>query len=144
MEATGSLMHVVVVGSEAVVGQALGLLLGGGGHTVRFVSEHLADEPGLLAGAGLLVLTPGLAERRREGLISLAAGDSPFGRVPVLELVPFLLKAAFEAGRLLVPWPCRAEELERYVLRAVSADGDDGQEEEDGGGGPVLRATETS
>lgn len=141
MEAAGALMRVVVVGGEAVVGQALELLLGGGGHTVRYVSEHLSDEPGTLAGAGLLILTPGIAERRREGLISRAAGESPPAeKVPVLELVPFLLKAAFDRGRLLVPWPCRAEELERYVLRAVSADG--GHEEN--GGGSASRAPEAS
>jgi hypothetical protein len=125
-------MEVVVVGGEAVVGQALELLLGGAGHAVSFVSEHLSDEPELLRDAGLLVLAPGLDDRRRESLLAQARGTqagASAARVPVLELVPYLLGAAFEGGRLAVPWPCRAEELERYVAKALASGG--AAEEED-------------
>lgn len=115
-------MNVVVIGGDAIVGQALELLLGGRGHTVRFVNEDLSDEPGLLAEAGLLILAPDLTERRREGLISLAAGASPLAGVPVLELVPYHLQTADGAGRIMVPWPCRAEELERYVASALAGE----------------------
>lgn len=112
-------MNVVVAGGEAIVAKALELLLGGNGHRVTLVADYQALEPGFLTGAQLLVLTPGLDEDRREALLAMASGAVPGAvppaGVPVLELVPYLLAAAVEAGRTLVPWPCRAEELERYI-----------------------------
>jgi len=114
------MINVVVAGGESIVGQALELLLGGNGHRVTFVAESHAVEPGLLTGAQLLVLAPGLDEGRRESLLALAAGAVPANSVPVLELVPYLLAAAeAEAGRTLVPWPCRAEELERCISGVI-------------------------
>jgi hypothetical protein len=113
------MINVVVAGGESIVGQALELLLGGNGHRVTLVAESHAVEHGLLTGAQLLVLAPGLDEGRRESLLALAAGAVPTNSVPVLELVPYLIAAAADAGRTLVPWPCRAKELERCVSGVI-------------------------
>lgn len=109
---------VVVFGGDAIVGQALELLLRSSDCNVKFLTEPYLDEPGLLDGAQILLLAPGLSAERREALLRLADGTAIAARIPVLELVSNTQGAHVGAGHL-VPWPCRTEDLERRIKAAL-------------------------
>ena len=115
-----SLVTVVVVGGDAVVGTTLELLLESVDYHVSFVAGPLLNEPGVLEGTDLLVLAPGLTDEQKVTVLAAlrfgAHGGSP---VPVVELVPELREATSADDRRLVPWPCRAEELDRQIRMAL-------------------------
>jgi hypothetical protein len=108
----------------AVVGQALTLLLRGSGYTARFLLAQSLGEPHTLKDVRLLILapTPGLSTERHNALVRSLKEISEARSIPVLELV-----TPGEAGRReeaeseswhTVPWPCRVEELERWIEAA--------------------------
>ena len=108
--------RVVVVGSgDAIVGQALELLLRGAHYSVRFLAEPPL-EPGLLDDAELLLLAPGLNAERRESTLGLFSGHST-AKIPILELITDSEDAP--ALGCFVPWPCRAEDLQRHIEAAL-------------------------
>lgn len=114
------LRSVMVLGGDAVVGQALKLLLGSEDRSVSFLGEDYWEEPRVLEGVELLVLTPGLSARRRRRILT-SIGDTPLvDRIPVLELAANARPSSAESGRFIAPWPCRTEELNRYVEAAFS------------------------
>ena len=113
-------VNVVVVGGDAVVGKTLELLLGGSDYSVSFVRGALVGDAAL-PGIDLLVLAPGLTEGQEGAVVHAAsAGGRPGASgVPVVQLVADLRQATSAGERRLVPWPCRAEELERQMRSAL-------------------------
>lgn len=109
-------VNVVVAGGDAVVGRTLGLLLESPEYRVDFVAGAHVGWPRALEGADLLVLAPGLTEEQEDAVVSTSYAGAPGdARVPVLHLVPNLREASSSGGNLSVPWPCRAEEMERQI-----------------------------
>jgi hypothetical protein len=109
---------VAIIGGDAIVGQALELLLGSADFSARFLSEPSLDELGWLDGVKLLLLAPGLDSERREALLELIDGRPSGSKIPVLELVDSARAAQAGEGNF-VSWPCRAEELKRRVTDAL-------------------------
>ena len=112
---------------EPVVGRALALVLRGPRYDTRFVSAFSPDEVASLEGVHLLLLTPtpGLSPIRREALLAALAEVTAVADIPMLELVasPELV----EPRHAQMPWPCSAEQLERFieaVLLARAREGD--------------------
>ena len=128
-------VNVVVAGGDAVVGRTLELLLGSAQYRVGFVPGSLLSEPGMLEEADLLVLAPGLTDEQKATVLTdpssdPAAGARSVARVPVVELVPDLREATGAGEFRLVPWPCRAEELQRQIRTALAGVQGAGVEEE--------------
>jgi hypothetical protein len=109
---------VAIVGGDAIVGQALELLLGSADFSARFLSEPSLEEPGWLDGVKLLLLAPGLDSERRKALLRLIDERPSEPRIPVLELVDSARAEQAGDGHF-VSWPCRAEELKRRVTDAL-------------------------
>lgn len=118
----------LVVCGDPVVGRALVLLLKGSGYDVRFLPVSSLNEPGSLAGAGLLLLTltPGLSDERREMLVASLANGAGAAGIPILELVASADEEWSGGARVglgeAVPWPCSTQDLERRIessLRSV-------------------------
>lgn len=120
---------VIVVGGDAVVGQALQLLLRGADYGVRFLPEpalSLQGSPaaGALDGARLLLLAPRLSAEGRQQILA-CVGASSTTTIPVLELVDDPDGARDGSGRRL-PWPCRTEDLKRHIDAALLLVGQEG------------------
>jgi len=109
---------VVVVIGDAVVGQALELLLQTADFSTRFLAERHLDEPGSLDGVRLLLLAPGLGEERREALLRLVYNNSSAVKVPVLELI-YNSRVSWAGKTNGVAWPCRAEALGQRIRAAL-------------------------
>jgi hypothetical protein len=112
---------VVVLGEDRVVGRALELLLWSTNWNVRFLTEPPSDEAGLLKVIRLLLLAPGLSAERRRAIVTDIRSMPATARVPILQLgyEPDGLEEPQGELDRLVPWPCRAEELRRYIDAAL-------------------------
>lgn len=115
---------VIVVGGDAVVGQALELLLRGADYGVRFLPERslirVPPAGGALDGARLLLLAPKLSAEGREGVLAWVRASSAAKKIPVLELVDDPDGARDGSGRCFLPWPCRTEDLKRHIDAALT------------------------
>ena len=112
---------------EPVVGQALSLLLRGSGYRARFLSATSLWEPRALQDVRLLVLTPTpkLSTEYRDALLAALRERPETAKMPILELVttPSEERPEQETGDeswYRVPWPCRIEELQRWIEAALS------------------------
>jgi len=121
-EAVPAAATVVVVGGDAVVGHALELLLRGSGYGARVESMSTFDAEGAPPDAGLILLAPGLGERGRGTVLASADVVRQRGRLPVIELVPAATPLSGE-GHIMLPWPCRTEDLEREIGAALDEAG---------------------
>ena len=120
----------VAICGEPVVGRALALLLRGPRYDTRFVSASSLGEVDSLDGVHLLLLapTPGLSAVRREALLAALAEVTAVADIPMLELVAFPERV--EPRHAQMPWPCSAEQLERFidaVLLARDCEEDQGE-----------------
>jgi len=115
----------LAVSGDPVVGRALELLLRGFNYDVRLLPVSSLNEPGMLKGVRLmlLTLTHGLSSGRREALLR-SIGDAPdAARVPILELVASSEERRDDEARPgrqhIVPWPCSTKELRRRIEAAL-------------------------
>ena len=122
---------VLVVGGDAIVGQALELLLQSAECDVKFLGEPFLEEPGLLDGFQLLLIAPGLSAKCRETLLALVSSTTVAQRIPFLELVSNIQGAQQDGAGHLVPWPCQPEELERRIKTALLLDGSKTSQDDD-------------
>lgn len=113
---------VVVVGEDAVVGQALELLLRSTKYSVRFVALPSFSARRSLDGAQLLLLAPGLEPGDREAILLSVGAESDAPNLPVVELVSAAQASRVGASHFVVPWPCRLEDLEQRIRAALSLD----------------------
>lgn len=120
-EAVPAAAIIIVVGGDAVVGHALELLLRGSGYDTRFEALSTFAADGTPLDAGLILLAPGLDERGRETVLASVDAARRGGGLPVVELVPATASRPGE-GHVLLPWPCRTEDLEIEVEAALSRD----------------------
>ena len=116
----GSSPDTLAVCGDPVVGGALVVLLRGSGYPARFLPVSSLSEPGSLEGVRLLLLapTPELSVEHREDL--LAALKETL-KIPILVLTTPSEEARVRKcrGVLMVPWPCRRVDLERWIEDAM-------------------------
>jgi hypothetical protein len=112
---------VVVVGGDAVVGQALELLLRSTDCSVKFLAEPYLNAPGSLDGAQLLVLAPGLGAQKRKAILESVRSEPTMRSTSVVELASDARASQLEERHFLVPWPCRTEDLRQQVEAALLA-----------------------
>lgn len=110
---------VIVVGRDVIVGQALELLLRTD-YDVVFAAEWAFEVSESLSGARLLILAPGLEPASRRSILASVRGKPASSRLPVLELVADLGTPQLVERHLVVPWPCRPEELKRQMEVALN------------------------
>ena len=111
----GGSASVIVFGGNPVVGRVLQALLEDLGYQARFLPQDSFDEPGLLDGARLLLLTGGADTESRDTSAALVERvRAKVGGAPILKLT-----SSMEGGQAekenLVRWPCRLEELKRRI-----------------------------
>jgi hypothetical protein len=117
---------------DPVVGRLLVLLLEDSGYEVRFLPRSSLNEPEVLEGVRLLLLTPTpeLSSKRREALLSSLEDIQEATGLIVLELVTPSEERRREEARgepwHLVPWPCRLPELKQRIEAALLATSDPG------------------
>ncbi len=109
---------VVVVGGDVVAGRALELLLRGSGYDARFEALRNFGTRRGLREAGLILLAPGLEEWERGMILASARAPGRDGHPALAELVPAAVSRP-EQGHVLIPWPCRTEDLERALEDAL-------------------------
>lgn len=106
---------VVVVGGDAVVGEALELLLRGADYGVSYVPPSSFDAPRSLRGAHLLLLGPGSDSAERARILTAVMSGPGVGDIPVLELVSSAPASRHGKRHFLASWPCRPEDLKRRI-----------------------------
>jgi hypothetical protein len=108
---------IAILGANTAVNGALSLLLGGAGFDVRRIErdpQGLAN--GLLEGVDLLLLTPGISNGPREGILTTVRDNPATAHTPVLTIASALGDAlGDEAGQKVVAWPSPIEELARRI-----------------------------
>lgn len=107
---------IAILGANAVVENALAVLLRSVGYDVRIIDALSTGWTGdLPADVDLVLVFPGLdAEHREEGFASLrgGAGGMP---VPVLQLSSAGEEALFSDGVAILPWPSGFGEVARVI-----------------------------
>jgi hypothetical protein len=102
-----------------VAGRALEALLQGVGYDTRLIEdppERSPEQP--LEGVRLLLLAPTLSAESRETLLADMSSTLDAANIPVLALST-TLKEAPRDGPVLVPWPCRLEDLTKRIEAAL-------------------------
>ncbi len=111
--------RVAIVAGNAVVGEALEVLLLGLGYHARFEPATSLDAMlQRLADVQLVVIGPGLSACRRAALLAGRWLEHTVDSVPVIELT--LGEPLGGGDGRQVRWPCRAEELARAIDAALS------------------------
>jgi hypothetical protein len=118
---------IVILGADAVVENALALLLEGAGYATRiFQDPSAAGADGLLGGADLVLLAPSLFGEDKDAFLETAEEADPWAggaRVLVLSMDPER-EPGGRAG--VVPWPTPFERLLGEIEAAL------GHEQEEG------------
>ena len=102
-----------------MAGRALEALLQGVGYDTRLIEdppERSLEQ--LLEGVRLLLLAPTLSAESRETLLAEMGSTLDAANIPVLTLST-TLKEAPSDGLVLVPWPCRLEDLTKKIEAAL-------------------------
>jgi hypothetical protein len=112
-------MVVAVFAGDSVLSQALEVWLGTAGYDVRLLEASLTrDLSGMLDEVHLVLLGPRLRAELREALLGSMGSVPEMAALPVLELTTAGNEARDERVAR-VPWPCRAEDLEREIEAAL-------------------------
>lgn len=105
-----------IIGGDAVVGQALELLLRSAECDARFISEFsLTEEIGALDQAELLIIAPGLSSARTEEVMRMVRAREAIRELPVLELASNSVTTQLGIKHFVAPWPCPIEDLQRQI-----------------------------
>ena len=110
-----------ILGDDPLTSRVLGLLLEGAGYEARVLEEEdvLEDPSASLAGVDLVLCTPLLGERRRDGLLGAVRGTPETAALPVLRLSTGLNAQPDELTDSVLPWPWSTEALVRAIERAL-------------------------
>ena len=110
---------IAILGGNSVSGRALEALLQGVGYDTRLIEDSPERPPEqLLEGVRLLLLAPALSEESRETLLADMGSTLDAAHIPVLTLSTILKEAQGE-GSVLIPWPCRLEDLTKMIEAAL-------------------------
>src|SRR5215218_168870 len=106
---------IAILGGNTMAGQALEALLQGVGYDTRLI-EDLPESPPeqLLDGVRLLLLAPTLSTESREAFLAEMGGPLDAAHIPALTLST-TIREALGDGPVIIPWPCRLEELTRKI-----------------------------
>jgi hypothetical protein len=111
----------IAIWGDPVVAQALALLLRSSGYDTRILSDSSLDNPKVVKGVNLLLLTPtlNLRSKQRKAFLASLSNVREITKIPVLELVAFPGETREEETRdelwYRLPWPCRTEKLEQWI-----------------------------
>ena len=110
---------IAILGGNSVSGRALEALLQGVGYDTRLIEDSPERPPEqLLEGVRLLLLAPTLSEESRETLLADMGSTLDAANIPILTLSTILKEAQGE-GPVLIPWPCRLEDLTKKIEAAL-------------------------
>ena len=120
----------VVVCGDQLGSQIIALLLRDSGYHARSLpTSALLNEPGVLEGYQLLLLTPTpeLGAERRKSLLSFFEDIRRDAELTIMELVMASAEEGREEAEIgegwhKVSWPCRFRELERRIEEALPTD----------------------
>lgn len=112
---------VTVFGGNPIVGKALEALLNTAGHNAEFVDENSLKQPVVLDGVRVLLLGPGWNAKSREVVAKMVENAPAKASVVVFELGAPPDGVPIQPERY-VPWPCRAEDLERRINDSLLAE----------------------
>ena len=110
---------IAILGGNSVAGRALEALLQGVGYDTRLIEDPPESPPEqLLDRVRLLLLAPTLSTESREALLAAMGGTLAAANIPVLTLST-TIKEALGDGPVIIPWPCRLEDLTRKIEGAL-------------------------
>jgi hypothetical protein len=110
---------IAIVGGNSVAGRALEALLQGVGYDTRLIEDPPEGPPEqLLEGVRVMLLAPTLGAESRETLLADMGSTLHAKNVPVLTLSTTFKEAPGD-GPVLVPWPCRLEDLTKLIEAAL-------------------------
>src|SRR5919107_5318609 len=110
---------IAILGGNSVAGRALEALLQGVGYDTRLIEDPPESPPEqLLDGVRLLLLAPTLSTESREALLAEMGGTLAAANIPVLTLST-TIREALGDGPVIIPWPCRLEDLTRKIEAAL-------------------------
>ena len=110
---------IAILGGNSVAGRALEALLQGVGYDTRLIEDPPEGPPEeLLDGVRLLLLAPTLSTEPREAFLAEMGGTLAAANIPVLTLST-TIKEALGDGPVIIPWPCRLEDLTRKIEAAL-------------------------
>ena len=111
---------IAILGADTVVENAIALLLGSAGYSVRILSEpSVAGAGGQLDGVDLVLLAPALGEEDRGAFLKAVEAAPGAGDMRVLSLSP-ARKQDLEGRTGVVPWPIPLEGLGRAIESALA------------------------
>ena len=109
-----------VLGEDPLTSRVLGLVLSGAGYGARApdVRAVSGNPSAALVGVDVVLLVPGLGDKREDELVGAIEGDPATAAVPVLGLSAALREGP-EARLGSVPWPWSVEDLGRAIEGAL-------------------------
>jgi hypothetical protein len=114
-----TLITIVIVGRDPIVGRAIGSLLQTAGYNTRFVADPVTDgSRSTLVEAHVVLLAPNLSAESREKLLGSGTSNPVAAGTPTLELVSEADEGQPWQGHHRVRWPCSLEQL-RWEVEAV-------------------------
>jgi hypothetical protein len=114
-----TLITIVIVGKDPIVGRAIGSLLRTAGYNTRFVADPITDgSRSALVEAHVVLLAPNLSAKSREKLLGGGTSNPVAAGTPTLELVSEADEGQPWQGHHRVRWPCSLEQL-RWEIEAV-------------------------
>ena|SRR5215204_1854562 len=111
----------IAIWGDPIVAQALALLLRSSGYDTRILSDSSLDNPKVVKGVNLLLLTPtlNLRSKQRKAFLASLSNVREITKIPVLELVSFPGETREGETRdalwYRLPWPYRTEKLEQWI-----------------------------
>ena len=99
----------------------MALLLRSSGYDTRILSDSSLDNPKVVKGVKLLLLTPTLNSKfeQRKAFLASLSNVREITKIPVLELVSFPGETREGETRdelwYRLPWPLRTEKLEQWI-----------------------------
>jgi hypothetical protein len=122
-EAGKSTTTIAILGADAVVENALALLLGVAGYSTKVLEEppaSAANAEEQLAGVDLLLLPPSLREETQEGFLkAIEAPPAATAGIPVLTLST-ATRDELNGRTGMVPWPTPLENLRLAIEDALA------------------------
>jgi len=110
---------IAILGGNSVAGRALEALLQGVGYDTRLIEDPPESPPEqLLDGVRLLLLAPTLSTESREALLAKMGATLDAANIPVLTLST-TIREVLGDGPVIIPWPCRLEELTKKIEAAL-------------------------
>lgn len=115
---------IAIIGGNTVAGHALSLLLKGAGYeTTILKTPPTGSAAASFEDLDLLLVSPGLGDKRREKILATLRGSERLLRIPVLAFSSAIEEGLFGAESSGATWPVEVGALARAIEAALGGKG---------------------